>query len=239
MTQTWCLRAWTTLQRRQSKTFSCISDISCINIWSKKFEKFIVKTLLWGRLWHITYFCASIPHYMHFCNFQYNSDGQRDTNTRRELSVRLPPCLPLPLLPCDVFWPDSMAPGRQWHDHRNRGQKGHSSLLVNLEMSFAILAGSLWNSFLKHFIFSKENNNVVIQLGDQSDASMLSVTLLIQTLYDGNPPLMPSSLNMSMYCSFWLYSCIQANLPPQWQINPSILLLPNPQLCICFGWTVS
>lgn len=60
--------------------------------------------------------------------------GQKDTNTKTELcfslrlSVCLPPSLPLPLLSCDVFWPDSMAPGRQWHDHRNRGQQGHSSL---------------------------------------------------------------------------------------------------------------
>lgn len=35
----------------------------------------------------------------------------------------------LPLLSCDVFWPDTMAPGRQWHDHRKRGQKGHSTVV--------------------------------------------------------------------------------------------------------------
>lgn len=84
---------------------------------------------------------------------------ERQTEGESSLSV----ALPLPLLPCDVFWPDSMAPGRQWHDHRNRGQKGHSSLLVNLEMSLAILACAFCSSFVKCFIFSIENNNTAVQ----------------------------------------------------------------------------
>lgn len=130
------------------------------------------------------------------------------TVTRRALSVCvsdcLPPSLPLPLLSCDVFWPDSMAPGRQWHDHRNRGQKGHSSLLVNLERSLAILPYSFWNHLGTCFIFSLENNSVVVQhVGDRFDRGLVSLTvLLIQPPYHGNPPLMPRSLNMS---GFWLY----------------------------------
>lgn len=75
--------------------------------------------------------------------FFFVNGVKKDTNTKTEpsLAPRLRVCLPpalrshphhsspaLPLLSCDVFWPDSMAPGRQWHDHRNRGQQGHSSL---------------------------------------------------------------------------------------------------------------
>lgn len=86
-------------------------------------------------------FIYPVPPTLVFCCCCFRR-GEKDTNTKTELSLpprlrlSLPPSPPLfhhssaalPLLSCDVFWPDSMAPGRQWHDHRNRGQQGHSSL---------------------------------------------------------------------------------------------------------------
>lgn len=95
--------------------------------------------------------CTSAPRCGHLCNTQWLF--RRTERYKQGLCFCLPPCLALPLLFCDVFWPDSKAPGRQWHDHRNRGQKGHSSLLVDLEMSLAILAFSNWDSFVKHLMF--------------------------------------------------------------------------------------
>lgn len=76
---------------------------------------------------------------------------ERDKHKKRESSPSLSASLP-PSPPPVLFWPDSMAPGRQWHDHRNRGQKGHSSL-VNLEMSLAILLCSLLKTALVHVSF--------------------------------------------------------------------------------------
>lgn len=78
------------------------------------------------------------------------------------LCVCLPPSLPLPLLSCDVFWPDSMAPGRQWHDHRNRGQQGHS-LLFGVSRNEPGRSGSA-SLLTTLFKFSTEDSGLMCRL---------------------------------------------------------------------------
>ena len=153
------------------------------------------------------------------------------------LSVCLPPSLP-PLLSCDVFWPDSMAPGRQWHDHRIRGQKGHSSLLVNLEMSFGHLRpGSFSEKTLWVHAWFSPHSRIITLFGACGERSVLglciSVLLLILPHYHRIPPLMPKLLNVrvDLYFFFFFTPHQLITTAPQWlwlnatpPLNPELFL---------------